>query len=390
MKVNGYDILKMYNEYRKNPLAIANKIINSNIEGLSEDFKEIALGLTSDLSKNMATEIGSKKLFNYIINILENDKESNFDKALESASSIKETLKVCVGYIAPDFSNKKIEYNLDDLTKEYMLKQLDIIIKERSEENQVTLIKSKDFVGKLLYLFTNILGKTPLDTLSKSVLQYNNSVDILKKEFALYETNKTIPTINLITNTDIPDRNKIQTEKDTLVFLLNLNFDKSLDTLPILDKLVDTIPVTEKILFNNIEEYLNILNVFTQYEDISTYLNNKYVTILTNFRDNGVTEEELNNFIEVIQFLNNNIDSINNNFINVVSDFRTIMDNHLKLYMYTGKLIELIFVSGVVGSDKDEQAYEKKKQKKAEILSKLGELYRGTGEVASKDNKELP
>ena len=388
---NGINSIKglasLYIDFISNPDQVATLLANRN-DDLNVTGKELIEALTSKLSRDIAIEKGKDAILNLMHAKIDTFKWDYIyvDEEIEYLEDTIEQSYKLVGLAnQQDLFTRKAEYNANALAKEYVLKKGSEVLASKISISGDTTQSAQQFISKLVTVM-NKVGSVSISEVEEAVIRHKNNHEMLVKDFDVYIANKTIPSVTL--ETDEPNEvDVLVSEKDFIPYISQQTFEER-SFVESLDALIDAVPEASRRIYslaNDFKEYIDKVDLpkdkFVKYGDMFTDL-------LKFYQENAVTPEELVNSCSVYCNMLNNLIVSDNNLINVLRRYNRIITNHIVLFVYIGKLLDLILVSGLIVKDGDKNPYAAKKARKEELAKQLGEL--NTIELLKQEGKEVP
>ena len=388
---NGINSIKglasLYIDFISNPDQVATLLANRN-DDLNVTGKELIEALTSKLSRDIAIEKGKDAILNLMHAKIDTFKWDYIyvDEEIEYLEDTIEQSYKLVGLAnQQDLFTRKAEYNANALAKEYILKKGSEVLASKISLSGDTTQSAQQFISKLVTVM-NKVGSVSISEVEEAVIRHKNNHEMLVKDFDVYIANKTIPSVTL--ETDEPNEvDVLVSEKDFIPYISQQTFEER-SFVESLDALIDAVPEASRRIYsiaNDFKEYIDKVDLpkdkFVKYGDMFTDL-------LKFYQENAVTPEELVNSCSVYCNMLNNLIVSDNNLINVLRRYNRIITNHIVLFVYIGKLLDLILVSGLIVKDGDKNPYAAKKARKEELAKQLGEL--NTIELLKQEGKEVP
>lgn len=388
---NGINSIKglasLYIDFISNPDQVATLLANRN-DDLNVTGKELIEALTSKLSRDIAIEKGKDAILNLMHAKIDTFKWDYIyvDEEIEYLEDTIEQSYKLVGLAnQQDLFTRKAEYNANTLAKEYILKKGSEVLASKISLSGDTTQSAQQFISKLVTVM-NKVGSVSISEVEEAVIRHKNNHEMLVKDFDVYIANKTIPSVTLETD-ESNDVDMLVSEKDFIPYISQQTFEER-SFVESLDALIDAVPEASRRIYsiaNDFKEYIDKVDLpkdkFVKYGDMFTDL-------LKFYQENAVTPEELVNSCSVYCNMLNNLIVSDNNLINVLRRYNRIITNHIVLFVYIGKLLDLILVSGLIVKDGDKNPYAAKKARKEELAKQLGEL--NTIELLKQEGKEVP
>lgn len=388
---NGINSIKglasLYIDFISNPDQVATLLANRN-DDLNVTGKELIEALTSKLSRDIAIEKGKDAILNLMHAKIDTFKWDYIyvDEEIEYLEDTIEQSYKLVGLAnQQDLFTRKAEYNANALAKEYVLKKGSEVLASKISISGDTTQSAQQFISKLVTVM-NKVGSVSISEVEEAVIRHKNNHEMLVKDFDVYIANKTIPSVTLESD-ESNDVDMLVSEKDFIPYISQQTFEER-SFVESLDALIDAVPEASRRIYsiaNDFKEYIDKVDLpkdkFVKYGDMFTDL-------LKFYQENAVTPEELVNSCSVYCNMLNNLIVSDNNLINVLRRYNRIITNHIVLFVYIGKLLDLILVSGLIVKDGDKNPYAAKKARKEELAKQLGEL--NTIELLKQEGKEVP
>ena len=388
---NGINSIKglasLYIDFISNPDQVATLLANRN-DDLNVTDKELIKALTSKLSRDIAIEKGKDAILNLMHAKIDTFKWDYIyvDEEIEYLEDTIEQSYKLVGLAnQQDLFTRKAEYNANALAKEYILKKGSEVLASKISISGDTTQSAQQFISKLVTVM-NKVGSVSISEVEEAVIRHKNNHEMLVKDFDVYIANKTIPSVTLESD-ESNDVDMLVSEKDFIPYISQQTFEER-SFVESLDALIDAVPEASRRIYsiaNDFKEYIDKVDLpkdkFVKYGDMFTDL-------LKFYQENAVTPEELVNSCSVYCNMLNNLIVSDNNLINVLRRYNRIITNHIVLFVYIGKLLDLILVSGLIVKDGDKNPYAAKKARKEELAKQLGEL--NTIELLKQEGKEVP
>lgn len=385
------EISKLFINFISNPEQTATLL--SKREGdLAKIGEELVLGLTSKLSRPIAIEKGKKALLFEINNRISyyvslytyiNNESRNIE------DQIDQTYKLVALTNQQDLFQRMASYNTDQITKDYMTKQLIAVISERFQSNQVDPVEANVFLQKLYTTLTRI-GNVSLSEVEQSVIRHTNNFEMITKELETYLGAKTHPQV-VLDEITTESTVLLNGEKDCLKYILAQQENGGESLLPILDSIINLLPAAAKKLYQAVTEYKEYADQlskrFGRCEKKFKEYSEMFKQQVEGFTGPAVTPDEINGVIDAFTVVLKNLVVADSNALGVANKYADIVINHISLYIYIGNLIDLILVSGTIGKGGN-NPYAVKQEKKAAIVDKLGEL--NTVDMLKKEGKPTP
>ena len=381
---------KLFVEFLEKPEEVA-QLLAKRGGDLGHLGEGLVLGLSSKLSRPVAIEKGKKALLFHMaskLSYLESLYDYVNNEIKNSEDKIDQTYKLVSITNQQDLFQRKAQYNQDPLTKEYMIKQLHVVVSERASIAQTEL----DATTLLQRIFATLerIGSISLSELEQAIIRHTNNYDLIDKTFKSYLGADTMPQV-VLEDLDIPRPPVLNGEKQYLEYINTQQATTAEDELPTLDHIVDAMPNAAKRLYQAVTAFKELIDQlakrFEKGQKAFKDLNEMYKQKIEEFTKEPVTPVAINNVTTSFTTLLKNYVIADSNALEMVHKYGHIVVNHILLYIYMGDLLDLILVSGTIGKD-GRNPYAIKQQKKAAIIEKMGNL--NTVDLLKAEGKATP
>lgn len=390
--------VKLYNGYLNSPDSIA-KLLSTKEDELGKLGKELEIGLSSDLSKDIAYEKGKNGLINNIIDSaksIEPAYEVYEDEAAKLKTELEDDYKLIATVNTQDYSSKIDEYNVNELTQKYMLDQMSKLLNERWNEYDIEERDVNKYLSQILEVLNTKIGILDTDDIANAVSRHKNNYDFILKEYYRFQSDGTTPEISIEVK-DAPSYIELNGEEAIIRYIEAIGATISSKPLSTLAKITESLPEASRRLYSLVDDMKEYLSNYELRDSKFHSIVEDYLNFLTGIKDSGITPDELLQGVSSYNKVLTNYFVSDSNLLKMLNYFNVIIRNHLYLYLYISTLIDAIVVYGTVGKDPSSSPYEIKKRKKEALVARLKDVYINDGKEQAKiveDNqdpdKDLP